>query len=31
MKVFSLLWPGQAKAFALAQLDDAKQWAADGA
>jgi len=31
IKAFSLLWPGQAKAFALAHLDDAKRWAADSA
>ena len=29
MKVFSVLWPGQARAFPLAELDAAKRWAAD--
>lgn len=29
MKVFSVLWPGQARAFPLAELEDAKRWAAD--
>jgi hypothetical protein len=29
LKVFSVLWPGQARAFPLAQLDAAKQWAAE--
>lgn len=28
VKVFSALWPGQARAFALAELDAAKRWAA---
>jgi len=28
MKLFSVLWPGQAKAFTCAQLNDAKRWAA---
>jgi hypothetical protein len=28
LKLFSLLWPGQARAFGLASLEDAKRWAA---
>ncbi|KAA1422487.1 STAS/SEC14 domain-containing protein [Mumia zhuanghuii] len=28
IKVFSILWPGQARAFPLAGLEDAKRWAA---
>lgn len=28
MKVFSALWPGKMRAFALAELDAAKAWAA---
>ena len=28
-KVFSVLWPGKARAFPLAELDAAKRWAAD--
>jgi hypothetical protein len=28
IKVFSLLWPGQMRAFRLAELETAKQWAA---
>jgi hypothetical protein len=28
LKVFSILWPGQARAFPTAELDDAKRWAA---
>lgn len=28
VKVFSLLWPGHARAFPLAELEDAKRWAA---
>jgi hypothetical protein len=28
IKLFSILWPGQAKAFALNELDAAKAWAA---
>ncbi len=28
-KVFSVLWPGRARAFRLAELDAAKRWAAD--
>lgn len=31
IKVFSVLWPGQARAFPLADLEDAKRWAADDA
>jgi hypothetical protein len=31
MKVFSVLWPGQARAFPLAELDAAKRWASEGA
>lgn len=29
IKVFSVLWPGQARAFPLADLEAAKRWAAD--
>jgi hypothetical protein len=29
IKVFSILWPGQARAFPLAELESAKHWAAD--
>ena len=29
IKVFSVLWPGKARAFPLAELDAAKRWAAD--
>jgi hypothetical protein len=29
IKVFSVLWPGQARAFPLAELEAAKGWAAD--
>ena len=28
IKVFSVLWPGQARAFPLEELESAKQWAA---
>lgn len=31
VKVFSVLWPGQARAFPLAELESAKRWAADDA
>ena len=31
LKVFSVLWPGQARAFPLAQLEAAKRWAAEDA
>jgi hypothetical protein len=30
VKVFSVLWPGQARAFRLAELESAKRWAAEG-
>jgi len=30
IKIFSVLWPGQARAFPLAELDSAKRWAAEG-
>ena len=29
IKVFSVLWPGQARAFPLADLESAKRWAAE--
>lgn len=29
IKVFSVLWPGHARAFPLADLEGAKRWAAD--
>lgn len=29
IKVFSVLWPGQARAFPLAELEAAKRWAAE--
>ena len=28
IKIFSVLWPGQARAFPLSELEAAKQWAA---
>lgn len=28
VKIFSVLWPGQARAFRLAELEAAKRWAA---
>jgi hypothetical protein len=28
LKIFSVLWPGQARAFPLAELEEAKAWAA---
>lgn len=28
VRLFSVLWPGQARAFSLSELDDAKRWAA---
>jgi SpoIIAA-like len=28
VKIFSVLWPGQARAFPLSELDAAKRWAA---
>jgi hypothetical protein len=30
IKLFSVLWPGQARAFPLADLEAAKRWAAEG-
>jgi hypothetical protein len=30
-RIFSLLWPGQARTFPLAELEAAKRWAADEA
>jgi len=30
VKIFSVLWPGQARAFPLAELESAKRWAAEG-
>jgi SpoIIAA-like len=30
VKLFSVLWPGQARAFPLAELEAAKRWAAEG-
>jgi hypothetical protein len=30
IKLFSIMWPGQALAFPLAELESAKQWAAEG-
>jgi hypothetical protein len=29
VKVFGVLWPGQARAFPLAELESAKRWAAE--
>jgi hypothetical protein len=29
VKVFSVVWPGQARVFPLAQLESAKRWAAE--
>ena len=29
IKIFSVLWPGQARAFPLAELESAKRWAAE--
>ena len=29
VKLFSVLWPGRARAFPLAELDGAKRWAAE--
>jgi hypothetical protein len=29
VKVFSILWPGQARAFGLSELESAKRWAAE--
>lgn len=31
LKVFSILWPGQARAFPLTELETAKRWAAEAA
>ncbi|HEX5916769.1 MAG TPA: STAS/SEC14 domain-containing protein, partial [Nocardioides sp.] len=31
IRLFSVLWPGQARAFPLAELEAAKRWAADEA
>jgi stage II sporulation SpoAA-like protein len=31
VKIFSVLWPGQARAFALSDLESAKRWAAEDA
>jgi hypothetical protein len=31
VKVFSVLWPGQARAFPLSELESAKRWAAEDA
>jgi hypothetical protein len=31
IRLFSVLWPGQARAFPLAALEDAKRWAAEEA
>lgn len=31
LRVFSVLWPGQTRAFPLSDLEDAKRWAAQGA
>ena len=31
VKMFSVLWPGQARAFALSDLESAKRWAAEDA
>jgi len=30
VKIFSVLWPGQARAFPLSELESAKRWAAAG-
>ena len=29
LRVFSVLWPGQARAFSLSELESAKRWAAE--
>ncbi len=29
VKIFSVLWPGQARAFPLSELESAKRWAAE--
>ncbi len=31
IKIFSVLWPGQARAFPLSELESAKSWAAEDA
>jgi len=31
IKIFSILWPGQARAFSLSELESAKLWAAEDA
>lgn len=31
VKILSILWPGQARAFPLAELESAKRWAAEQA
>jgi hypothetical protein len=31
VKIFSILWPGQARAFPLSELEAAKRWAAEDA
>ena len=31
VKIFSVLWPGQARVFPLSELESAKRWAAEGA
>jgi hypothetical protein len=31
IKIFSVLWPGQARAFPLSELESAKRWAAEDA
>lgn len=31
VKIFSVLWPGQARAFPLSELESAKRWAAEDA
>ena len=31
LKMFSVLWPGQARAFPLSELESAKRWAAEDA
>ena len=31
IKMFSVLWPGQARAFPLSELESAKRWAAEDA
>jgi len=31
LKIFSILWPGQARAFPLSELESAKRWASEDA